>query len=51
MRLFRLGIEIAVTLARENDQLGIRDTLSEKLRAGPVRHVADHEMIVITDKY
>ncbi len=47
MSLFRLGVKVTMSLARKDDQLGIRNSLRQDVSAGTVRQVTDDEMIVV----
>src|SRR4030095_4367332 len=50
MSLFRLRVKVTMTLARKDDQLGIRNSLRQDVGAGAMRQVADHKMIVVPHK-
>jgi len=50
MNLFRLGVKITMSLARKDDQLGIRNSLRQDVSAGTMRQVADDEMVVVAYK-
>src|SRR4030095_132161 len=48
--LFRLRVKVTMTLARKDDQLGIRNYIRQDAGAGAMRQVADHKMIVVPHK-
>src|SRR5215831_12154440 len=50
VNFFWLGIKVAVSLARKDDELGIWNTLGEDISTRAMRHITDNEVIVVSHK-
>src|SRR5262245_36901378 len=46
----RLGVKVAVPLARKDDELGIWNILGEDISTRAMRHITDNEVIVVSHK-